>query len=259
MSPPRSWFRQGPMRPVIEVGKVIKLSHPQPSKWRICEVLHEYDLQRHENAPRPSYTSILLSGYEIGGSRRPSMMRVVVQIPSIETQLENSTVRAKEATSLRTSGFRAFLTFTKEGSTFTPPLLGYLEDGQDRSGLVPGGYITYYAWEVVPGIRLGDDTGKASLFWTLDEKEREEIRDAFRDTFVKITSMRVWPDTAGAPNLVWNSKTKTLTWVGFRDCDVNAKPSPWKDLALPLFDLVKAPNNLWLYPDWNGETSEWKY
>lgn len=181
------------MREVIEVGKVINLSHPKPSKWRILEVLHEHDYQKYESARVPSYASIKLSCDEIDGSGRRSMMRIVMQIPYFNTELEDSAVRAKQATTtrFRTEEFLAFLTFAKQGSTFTPPLLGYLEDRQDRLGLVPGGFITYYAWEAIPGMRLGDYTGKAPQFWTLDEKQRGEIRVAFRETFLRVTQILV--------------------------------------------------------------------
>ncbi|KAJ5961827.1 hypothetical protein N7501_006768 [Penicillium viridicatum] len=255
MSPPSSWFTEGHMRQAIRVGKVISLSHPNPSKWRIREVLREHDYQKYETAKDPSYASIQLSCNEVGGSKRRSFMRID----------KDSATRAKKATKFRTAEFRAFLTFEKQGSTCTPPLLGYLEDQQDRFGPVPGGFITYYAWEAMPGTRLGDYTGKAPRFWTLDDEEREDIRLAFRKIYLEITSMGIWPDSAAAANLVWNSDTKSLkwanslcsTWVGFWNCRT-AQPQPWKDWRFPLFDFVKSPDKSWTDPDWNGDTSKWK-
>ena len=184
MSPPSSWFTEGHMRQAIKVGNVISLSHPRPSKWRILEVLREHDYQRYETAADPSYASVQLSCNEVGGSRRRSMMRIVMQVPYLGTEEKDSATRAKQATKFRTAEFRAFLTFEKQGSTCTPPLLGYLEDQQDRFGPVPGGFITYYAWEAMPGIVLGDYTGQAPQFWTLDRTEREEIRVAFRQIYL---------------------------------------------------------------------------
>lgn len=109
-----------------------------------------------------------------------------MQVPyfGTEDKDKDSATRSKQATKFRTAEFRAFLTFEKQVSTCTPPLLGYLEDQQDRFGPVPGGFITYYAWEAMPGKRLGDYTGKATQFWTLDKKEREEIRVAFRQIYL---------------------------------------------------------------------------
>ncbi|KAJ5449721.1 uncharacterized protein N7458_006170 [Penicillium daleae] len=212
MSPPSSWFTEGHMCQAIQVGNVISLSHPKPSKWRILEVLREHDYQKYETAKDPSYASVQLSSEALEDFQH----------------------------------------------AHTPPLLGYLEDQQDRFGPVPGGFITYYAWEAMPGIRLGDYTGKATRFWTLDKKEREEIRVAFRQIYLEITSMGIWPDSAAATNLVWNSETKSLTWVGFWNCRA-AQPQPWKDWRLALFDFVKSPDNSWTDPDWNGDTSKWEY
>ncbi|OOQ86550.1 hypothetical protein PEBR_20793 [Penicillium brasilianum] len=205
MSPPSSWFTEGYMRQAIQVGKVISLSHPQPSKWRILMVLREHDDQKYETAKDPSYASLELSCIEVEGHHRRSMMRIIMQVPP-----------------------------------------------------VPGGFITYYAWQAVPGIRLGDYTGKAPQFWTLDKEEREKIRIAFRQIYSEITFIGIWPDSAAAANLVWNSETETLTWVGFWNCRA-AQPYPWGDWRLPSFDFVKSPDGSWTDPDWNGDTSKWQY
>lgn len=183
MSPPSSWFTEGYMRQAIQVGKVISLPHPQPSKWSILEVLREHDDQKYETAKDPSYASIELSCIEVEGHHRRSMMRIIMQVPYLGTEEKDSVTRAKQAMEFRTAEFRAFLTFAKKESTCTPRLLGYREDQQDSLSPIPGGFITYYAWQAVPGIRLGDYTGKAPQFWTLDKEEREKIRIAFRQIY----------------------------------------------------------------------------
>jgi hypothetical protein len=167
----------------IDIGEVILISRPEPSAWRILEVLHEHHYQNYESHGDPSYATIELCCEEIHGSRR-AMIRLVMQIPHFGTETKDSDVRARQATSFRTEEMLALMTFAKHGSTFTPPFLGYCEERQDRLGPVPGGFLTSYAWEVVPGIRLGGRTGYAPNFWALDEKEREIIREDFRDIFL---------------------------------------------------------------------------
>jgi hypothetical protein len=55
---------------------------------------------------------------------------------------------------------------------------------QGRDLLVPGGFLIYYVWEKVSGIRLGDYTGKARWFWDIQsKKERELIREKFEESF----------------------------------------------------------------------------
>jgi hypothetical protein len=76
------------------------------------------------------------------------------------------------------------MTFAKNDSTLTPRFLRNRDDRQDSSGLVPGGFVTYYAWEVVAEKPLGDYTGKANEFRSLDKDERDKIRAAFIDSFL---------------------------------------------------------------------------
>lgn len=183
---PSSWFRQGSVGQLFQVGKRISLSHPQPTNWEVVDILHEHAAQLPKGAAGPSLASLLLRCTQIGGCQQKAMMRIVMQIPEIDTELEDSTVRAKQAypRAYRTKEFQAFSTLTRRGSTITPRFIGYCDGRQGPSGLVPGGFLSYYAWEIVPGSQLGDYTGKATMFWTLGQQEREEIRAAFRETFV---------------------------------------------------------------------------
>jgi hypothetical protein len=189
MSSPIFWFLKEPMCHNVKISNTISLNHLHPSKWRILEVLHEHDSQKYEGAEDPSYASIQLTCAEVGGSSRRAFMRIVMQIPFSKTEHEDSAVRGKQATSttFRTPEFLAFMIFAKNASTVTPRFLGYRDDRQGSSGPVPGGFITYYAWEVVPGKPLGDYTGDANEFWTLDKDERDKIRSAFKDTFCELT------------------------------------------------------------------------
>ena len=72
----------------------------------------------------------------------------------------------------------SLLDLTKKGSNITPKLLVYKTGTQDRSGLVPGGFIIWFVWEIVPGLRLGDSDGAGS-FWGLESSERKQIRESF--------------------------------------------------------------------------------
>jgi hypothetical protein len=169
------------MRQTIQIGKIINLVHPQPSQWKIIEILNEHDYQSEKDDPLPSGASLKLSCIEVNGHGRHAMIRVCVQVPYLNTEMEDSATRSTQAIRYTPKELVAYKTLTEKGSTITPQLLGYSEDRQDRSGLVPGGFLTWFAWEVVPGLRLGDYSGKATAFWLLqDPKERAEIREAFR-------------------------------------------------------------------------------
>lgn len=103
------------------------------------------------------------------------MIRVCVQVPHCGTEMEDPATRARQAIEYTPRELIAYKTFTQNGSTITPQLLGYTETRQDSLGLVPGGFLTWFAWSIVPGIRLGDFTG-ATKFWELEAEERDRIR-----------------------------------------------------------------------------------
>jgi hypothetical protein len=108
-------------------------------------------------------------------------MRIYMQIPYVNTELNDSAIRAQQASVFTPEELLAYKTLTRRRSTITPQLLGYKKGKQDSSGPVPGGFITWFSWEIVPGLRLGDDFG-AAAFWGLDSSEREQIRSIFRET-----------------------------------------------------------------------------
>lgn len=53
----------------------------------------------------------------------------------------------------------------------------------DDSPVVPGGFVTFIVWQLVPGLRLGDPRG-ANPFWNpiKDRTERDFIRERFKYT-----------------------------------------------------------------------------
>lgn len=65
-----------------------------------------------------------------------------------------------------------------QGCTSVPRFLGWDEKKQGERDLVPGGYIKYLVWEKVPGESLTQE-----VFWSLDRRTRDDIRDKFRVAF----------------------------------------------------------------------------
>jgi hypothetical protein len=101
----------------------------------------------------------------------------------VNTEYDTLSSRAKQVTNFSPPEVVAFKTFAREGSKGTPKLLGYEEVQQNSTGRVPRGFLIYFAWQIVPGIRLGDYSG-AKMDWALEPSEREEIRAAFEDSFL---------------------------------------------------------------------------
>ncbi|EHA18435.1 hypothetical protein ASPNIDRAFT_37962 [Aspergillus niger ATCC 1015] len=154
-------------------------------------------------------------------------MRYYKQIPIEGTEAEPPTTRAEQAKFFCPIELKHLRTLTQKGSTITPRVLDSKEDKQDNTGFVPGGFVTWVVWEVVPGLQLGNDVGSAP-FWGLGRDERDAVRQAFQESiwFVALmpfplahtntycnSKLEIWghlPYPEHAKNLVWDSTTGSL-------------------------------------------------
>ncbi|KAJ5613963.1 hypothetical protein N7528_007617 [Penicillium herquei] len=241
-----SWFHQGPMRRLTEIGSVINLTKPQVSSWIICESLKERVSQvaEHEATPdNPSFASLKLRCTNIDKTI-DAMMRIYLQIPYVNTELEPPTTRASQASSfnLKPKELTVYQMFCDDPKVpeITPNLLAYKETTQpeDNQQVIPSGFLIFVVWELLPGIHLKDP----SIFWALDRLERDAIRAAFLET---LRLFPVFPTNPGLKNLLWDKENQKLFWVGFRDWFI---PKPGKhskqkpdDFWFEKFELVRIP------------------
>lgn len=106
-------------------------------------------------------------------------MRVYFQIPIAGTEHASSTVRASQAAPPRPhKELRALKDLKRLNRDVVPDLLAYKQGVQDRDAIVPGGYVTYIVWGMVPGKSLDHE-----VFWDLNFASQEEIRSFFRRTY----------------------------------------------------------------------------
>lgn len=94
------------------------------------------------------------------------------------TEIDDADTRSRQAMKLTPSELIAYQDLTLKDSPFTPRLLGWKEGTQDRSGVVPGGFMIWLVYRKVPGLQLENKYG-ADPFWSLEGYERELIRDVF--------------------------------------------------------------------------------
>jgi hypothetical protein len=110
---------------------------------------------------------------------KKAFMRIYLQIPTSGTLFRSPQIRRQQADGPRPHLELTTLKKLKEmGCDVVPDLLAYQEGKQGDDGIVPGGYITYVVWDIVPGEPLSREE-----FWKLDFKSRGEIRAVFRETF----------------------------------------------------------------------------
>ncbi|GAT31184.1 similar to An08g09690 [Aspergillus luchuensis] len=176
---PSRWLAQGEVAP----GTIIQL---MKAKWLVHEKANEHCFQLNEDDLRdrhdPSFACTRLI-CEARGPNGPVQghMRYYKQIPIEGTEAEPSIIRAKQAESFSPPELVYLRTLAQKGSTITPRLLDSREDKQDNTGFVPGGFVIWVVWAVVPGLQLGNDFGSAP-FWGLSRKERDAVRQAFKDS-----------------------------------------------------------------------------
>ena len=151
-------------------------------KWLIMEKLSEEPTpitqQDFAIGMGPAYTAgkyfCRLAG--AGNETKLAFMRVYKQIPLIDTENEDCTVRKKQACGPRNHPeLGALKRFTENGCTATPLLLGYEIGKQDKTDLIPGGYIIYLVWEKVTG-----DSLDIEKFWMYMHDKRQKIQRTSR-------------------------------------------------------------------------------
>lgn len=184
MSSPSPWFHQGELRKTFKVGNTIEFSKPEPSKWRITAITEEQDNRTDESDGVPAYTTAKLSCEEVkSGSRKRAFIRVYVQMPYVDTEFEDAEARRRQAARYKSNELVALQKLSKCEPPVTPTLLGWHEGRQGQKWPVPQGFLLYYAWEVVDGVRLGNATGQAPAFWTFEKLERDHVRAAFQKVY----------------------------------------------------------------------------
>lgn len=182
MDQSRSLFPKHLSRP----GTEISIEGPTPSTWVIGEKIGEHVSQCTEvdleDGLGPSYADANFTCQNVDHPDRRGFMRIFLQIPDAGSELDTPEERARQASYIAHRELEALNAFTEKGSQITPTLLASEERRQADGDPVPGGYITILVWNVLPGIRLGDNLGP-DTFWALSLAEREAIRKAFEPAY----------------------------------------------------------------------------
>lgn len=248
---------------LVSPGTEISFDSPTPSKWtivkKLSEAYHQLTERDVKNGQGPSYSQAKLLCRNIADPAEQAFMRIYMQIPYQGTEAEPPEDRAQQASSRTHEELTALKTFTDKNSKITPTLLAYKEDKQDDRGIVPGGYITYLVWNILPGLRLGDNLG-AAAFWHLPPTERDDIRAFFEKEYKQLGLLGFYPEFPGAKNLLWNSSAQMIYFIGFRDCFQADKSDAWNDAVLARWGLAIPPKSCrWWRSGWDGNTDNWQF
>ncbi|KAJ5703507.1 hypothetical protein N7493_011896 [Penicillium malachiteum] len=211
-----SWFCQGPMKDKYVKGAIIETQHPTPRQWKILEVINEHDHQldkedvdNEEGIFSHITTRLHCCRLDVPGTRVD--IRVYLQVPWTNTEFESPRVRAHQAAEFDLPEFRAYRVMNSDPdvSRFTPRLLGYEIAKQRNEG-------------DVPEKEIGDEDAWSEdmlqiPFWKLKRPLRDDIRTQFKDTYIKLRGLGMYPAVSNSDSLVFDRANEHLYWVGFYD------------------------------------------
>ncbi|KAJ6151474.1 hypothetical protein N7470_007071 [Penicillium chermesinum] len=142
----------------------------------IANVTTQWDI---DHGYKPGCAGAKLICHLKGHPQKLAFMRIYRQIPIDGTAFAPSSIRASQAVPrISNCELRAFITLTQQKCSGIPKLLGYHEGTQGPNEIVPGGYEVLIVWEKVPGNPLSKD-----YFWSLKKKQRDWIREQFRQIY----------------------------------------------------------------------------
>lgn len=157
---------------------------PAPSTWIVLERVNEHEHRKDPDHSAVSYTSVKYRCKKHGDDGKIAFVRIYRQIPHLGTEFYDHATRAKQARAWTPPELVAYKTLTDRQSSVTPRLLGYREEEQESSALIPSGFLVSFAWEQVPGVQLGDNLG-GKVFWEMSDDQRHIIREAFKNKTIR--------------------------------------------------------------------------
>ncbi|KAJ5248133.1 hypothetical protein N7524_012093 [Penicillium chrysogenum] len=237
----------------------ISFDAPTPSTWIVIERVNEHEHRKDPDHSAVSYASVKYRCKKDGDASKNAFVRIYKQLPHLGTEFGDHATRANQARAWTPPELVAYKTLTDKQSKVTPSLLGYKEEKQDSSAIVPAGFLVSFAWEQVPGVQLGDSLG-GKVFWGMSDHQRHIIREAFKNkTIPETETIGIHPLFYGPSHLVWDSVSGNLFMVGFRQW-IEVKPTPWSEAKCYWFDLAKPPKKVnWSEFVKNPDTSNWEF
>ncbi|BCS05375.1 uncharacterized protein AKAW2_81176S [Aspergillus luchuensis] len=187
----------------------LELSFPAGSTWRLTKKIKEsediYSQSDHEDDVAISEArAVFVASRGPGAAPTTAVLKVHMQIPWWGSATKKPLIRAQQAvpeTSTRgTREVEALTLLTKAGCSSTPHLIDWMKRQQTQDEWVPGGYIHFIVMEKVPGVDVSLN------FDTLDRKERDELRAAFKTSFLECTACGIVNRDSGSQNLRWDAE-----------------------------------------------------
>lgn len=142
----------------------------------LSEEYQTLEPREREGQGGPPFAVLKFACHNTANPTQEGFIRMYVQIPYDGTLRSSRETRALQAeSSAEHSEYDALTALNKKKCQAVPELLGYGQERQGPEAYVPNGYITYVAWERVPGSPV-----ESHVFWRDGNRQyRDDVRTAF--------------------------------------------------------------------------------
>ncbi|PLB48743.1 hypothetical protein P170DRAFT_425767 [Aspergillus steynii IBT 23096] len=226
------------------VHEYVDFKIPFRSRWTITQLISEYPHQQiveheeHDTEPKLSYSRATFLCRNARNPSQQAFLRVYMQIPHRGTEDEPDFVRSAQAGTRTHDDIEAMALFHNKRAKHLPRCLGMKEIKQDILGLVPGGYMSYLLWEMLPGIRLNE-----KRFWSFDKAERDAIREAFTPAYKELYGLGLKPLHCGPSHLLWDWAYDKIYIIGFGFMVPASADNTWEEKIHAAWGLAIPPED----------------
>ncbi|KAF7626695.1 hypothetical protein F9C07_1934447 [Aspergillus flavus] len=212
----------------------VSLVDPFPSQWRITAKVNEYAYEMEENELEYGFRVPCFRAKfhceEVGNPGHQAYMVLYMQIPFTGTEYISPDMRTQQASSdlpdVALEEFKCYQTLKDIHCEHTPTLIGSSKEAQGPDGWVPGGYLFYFAFTKVPGVRLKSGVIGKGLFYTLPLPQRDQIREAFKVAYTSFSRTGVRPQWVAQDSLFWDDTTGKVYIAG--PFQLTTSPGEWE-------------------------------
>ncbi|CAG8069122.1 unnamed protein product [Penicillium salamii] len=185
-----------------------------PGALRLDDVLSEcyqtFGADERDSECGPPFAVLKFACHSTTNPTQHGFIRMYIQIPYDRTLRSSREIRELQAEDNPVhKEYEALTTLSKSKCSkcmATPELLGYGQGRQGPEAYVPNGYITYVAWQRVPGSPLD-----SRFFWLEENRQyRDEVRAAFAVAYKELNKYGWQPAIRGPRKLIYDSFSKTM-------------------------------------------------
>ncbi|KAE8154113.1 hypothetical protein BDV25DRAFT_148265 [Aspergillus avenaceus] len=199
--PGRGWFGSKWLKQTIHFADL-------PSSWRIVQKLQEQEtifLQDDYRSSGLYSESIGIFLCEEIGTSTPAIMKIRMQVPNTVDDPSSSRTfiqpPEKDICGRTSQEIDALMALTKAECSCTPKYFASKHTNQTPDDWVPGGFLDYIVMEKMEGVTLSEE-----YLRELSQREQQELRNAFKSSYLECQERRFYHLDASLSNLIWNKQ-----------------------------------------------------